>query len=849
MSNYQKMTGRTLPFETLMLPLQYASSYQEQYYVTLFVQVGAELASSLNKKVYEVTVLDIIGRSPLPELATLKGRKVCLYCPYEDTAGFIQDMRQLLTLQQHPIQNAEAKKYLLNIIGENGILDTVYDAKKSLALFQQSLQSMFGFEYVETFTSEILAYNKLSQTPFLICDFLPLSIYQAFAMSDPATIFKHIYQMLFAVISFAQEGIYFRELCPEQFRMSQNRQVRLLVPTYFTGNIPYDENRYSYFLKRTIPEYLPHPITWFLRNQQHPQVLRYFEKFPEGVCIGMLERTIRRILLPQYMMDKYENPAILHSTFANRLENTITQQEQEDLELFGAQVPVIPLPHHFQYYRQAIFTLLKDYNLNVEISAKLANALTILRQFSYPIMDTNEVRTSYTYNNHPITLNQLLKVIENLLEMNLQKTMGPVPNEDANTSFGDTKRLVMPSSFAAKRSTVTSNSDPNTSFGDTKRLVMPPSFAAKRSAVTSTGFKIQSSDSNAETRSYLRSNTVPPYTGDKVPSFPFIPPQNQSNPPTMMGMPPNPPTMIGMPPNVIPNIPKSNTSTPSPMGSGTTNPIVPGAANVSATLIPNTTNNNFPSTPPPQPAQSNFGLPTVIPSSKTTPLTTSQPNDNPQDRMTLARRISKIPITERLRIPSNKTSDYSNGIPSAGQDRTYSHVAREIQVTITKKLEAIQELLNEDIRLSEKFRQRLQSLLATGAVAAGLEDFFTQVNQFLKSQEVEFDLMRVVQARVTDDTAKQLSMYVPNNLQAIVASWGVNWVRRCRKILSKSLIRIIKSRFLLEADKITDINKVLPTPEQDILEFIIKYDTKYILHNKNELANQVIVEIDQTEQK
>jgi len=184
---------------------------------------------------------------------------------------------------------------------------------------------------------------------------------------------------------------------------------------------------------------------------------------------------------------------------------------------------------------------------------------------------------------------------------------------------------------------------------------------------------------------------------------------------------------------------------------------------------------------------------------------------------------------------------------SMTQSKVYVQMVKEVMDFIAKKLDKIQELLQDDPKFEEKFRERMYELLFTGTIFSSLQDFLMQANQLLQSQEVEFDLLRIVQAVVPENIQVEFVEYVSNELRGYILG-NPNWHKRCRKLLGKYITRIVKNRFLLEADKLLDINNVLPGLDEDILEFIVKFDVRSGFRSKRELAERLVLELEEMEQ-
>lgn len=65
---------------------------------------------------------------------------------------------------------------------------------------------------------------------------------------------------------------------------------------------------------------------------------------------------------------------------------------------------------------------------------------------------------------------------------------------------------------------------------------------------------------------------------------------------------------------------------------------------------------------------------------------------------------------------------------------------------------------------------------------------------------------------------------------------------KCHKIMVKYLVRVVKTRFLIHADRMLDIYRMFPDKNENLLEFICKFDLKYCFSTIQELAYTVFSE-------
>jgi len=677
MTEYQKIAGRSLPCRTIVLPLQY-TALNAYHYMGLFLELGAELSKKTPKRVYEASVVELIGRVPFPELAALKGKKITLYCPNEDMATFLCDMRDMIQIGQRALQNVGLKNniikirgsscspefYTSNTIAPSQLLKLAYDRNRISNIFYKAVQSMGLSENPEKIAQDILSVNELISVPFMISDFLQFSIYQAFATKDMPTILKNIYQMIFGIAGYAAEGIYFRELCPEHFRMNANHQIRLLVPSYFSINTT-KENRYAYFLKQVIPEYLPNAANWFLKNRQQPKVLQYFELFPAGVCIGMLERVLRRIFLPDYMAHKCDS---LSLTFSDRFEKMMNTHFQEDVELFGGQIPEVPTPAHFQHYQDSLFALLQQHGHSTELAVKIAETLTKLRQFSQPVIRDNGCSSSLTLGGRPVQVHELPKIIANLftLDTTTIRSISPTEILEKPNEAIETKRMPISNTV-------------------TRRMPQFPRYETKRQFPTQPIATQPIGASPIAISPIAQSSGITPMVSPPVAPSPIIQSPIAQMPPIV-------------PPPVAPIVPP-------PVAS----PIVPPPV-ASQVAMP-----TMDSSPAETVSLDQSHKPVGLTGSATYSIVPRETQRNPNlagterlekvDRRfrMVTKRIPKVPRTTTLQLP---IPDIMTNVANASmtQSKVYVQMVKEVMDFIAKKLDKIQELLQDDPKFEEKFR-------------------------------------------------------------------------------------------------------------------------------------------------
>jgi hypothetical protein len=400
---YQRIIGKPLPQNTLILPLQYPL-FGKIHHCIIFAQVKKELGRGASKRVEEAYVEELLGHIPLPDVASLKGQDIVLYRPRNEANIFIKDAISILKLKQRMLRNQNAWANIIKIKGYSFYLppgypevevdyaNLLYKGNLKLSpdipilqnILQASLDTTIAPGITQEITKEILQANELVSSPFMIGDVLPYSVEDVFFQIRPEIILHNVYQMVYTVAVYAAEGVYFRDLQPDNFRLTHKWEVKLIDPSYIDISV-HPEKRFSLFIKQTTPEYLPNVFSALRRSQNQEKLVRYFGEFPEGVCIGMLERVLKRIFLPQYMGSRYDN-LYKQCDSRNRIEAADKLKFEEDLDFFRDVVEVLPSPQHFVQYQESLVSYLeRERKFPKEFLLILASLLTMLREFSYPV--------------------------------------------------------------------------------------------------------------------------------------------------------------------------------------------------------------------------------------------------------------------------------------------------------------------------------------------------------------------------------------------------------------------------------------------------------------------------------
>ncbi len=458
MTLYEKLTDRKLPEHTLVLPLQY-SLFGNFYYCVLFAQIQQEIGKGVSKRVEQALVIDLLGEVPIPEVASLKGQHIVLYRPRDNVQSFINDIIAIVKLNQMKIKEYNARANIVKIRGHSLYISEEYQGTESdytkllyegylkletdmptlLAVLRSALGTRSSPEVVQQFTDEILQANDLVDSCFMIGEILPYSLDELFPQMDKETLLQNVYQMVYTIAAYAAEGIFFRDLQPSNFRLNQKQQVKLIDPSYIDALVP-KKNRYMSFIKQTTHEYLPNLCAYYQHKNEQEKLERYFGEFPAGVCIGMLERVLKRLFLPKYMGEKLDQ---LYRNPQTRLQKSHECKYQEDVDFFRDVVEELPSANHFSHYQGNIAYYMKREGIySPEVTTVIACLLTMLREFSYPVFTSKGCRTLLADEKGDfISIERLPSLVQSLLGI---AAVSPVGQTEMTGKHKETGRYTKP---------------------------------------------------------------------------------------------------------------------------------------------------------------------------------------------------------------------------------------------------------------------------------------------------------------------------------------------------------------------------------------------------------------------
>ena len=161
-----------------------------------------------------------------------------------------------------------------------------------------------------------------------------------------------------------------------------------------------------------------------------------------------------------------------------------------------------------------------------------------------------------------------------------------------------------------------------------------------------------------------------------------------------------------------------------------------------------------------------------------------------------------------------------------------------------EKMIGIKRLLEEHTMLRNKLEQALYEKISSGVTVEQAKFFFTHANNLLQRQETEFGLLKEAQALVPFQIHLRLEQVAPMEDKRYFSS---TLSQRCKKIVSRYLVRIVKSRFILEMDREKKMTDFFPKADEDILHYILQSDLKYCFTSLKEMASVMAREVSQTE--
>ena len=837
MTVYQQITNKPLPQDTLLLPLQYLV-FGSRHYGIMFVKLEKDLGRGTSKEVKQGFVEELLGRIPLPQVTSLKGKHIVLYRPRSDNHAFINDIISIVKLGQMQLKQYNAKANIAKIKGHSLYVDEGYlgtewdysrlfyggylqlnmDSETMVDILQYSLESISSPEMIDHLTGEVLEVNSMIDTPFMICDILPFSIYDGFRGMTAETILQNVYQMVYTIAAYAGEGIYFRDLQPDNFRVSHNQNVKLIDPSYIDASVP-PESRYFLFIKQTTPEYLPNAFNVLERQNQQENLKRYFGEFTEGVCIGMLERVLRRIFLPSYMAEKYDNLFLLQEP-SDRIESAANLKFCEDLDFFHDVIQATPGPQHFVQYRASVASYLEKEGMAQELIPKLAALLTDLRRFSYPVFSESGCQ-SLLHNDRgePVSISDLPQHVENLLKIvpdnhghtsaifqqprsyKRQLAEGPAgdftlagrgitasrsPSPDDNVRpCSNTKRL--------PRSKLSQKTEDTHSCSITKRLIRPQHIAQE-----------------TKTRGNLpdgRTFTPPATThlGDKTPT----------PPPSIKGrggeVESGQDSRIAAKDYLLsdankagyefkPRLPRQSDS---------------AGANIIASPSPEATFKG----------RTQFGgnASKFQKGGSWLPPVNTQASEDKHQHMPNSENFQKggswLPPTS---LPQNK-------------DR-YRATIDELLKFVEQKLSEVKKLLEQNATLRDKLSDLFYEKLSKNVSTSMLQDIFAKIENVLRDPDVDFDLLREAQPLISRQIYRELEQHASMENRRYYSASSATF-QRGKKIISRHLVRIAKTRYILHADPAAAIVSMLPAANENLAQFICNNDLQYCFTSLREVAN------------
>ncbi|NUM34985.1 MAG: hypothetical protein HUU50_10605 [Candidatus Brocadiae bacterium] len=983
MTYYQQHTGKPLVQNALVIPLQYLA-FGNEHNIAILVKIEKDIGKGASKHVQQAVVLDFIGRIPLPEIASLKGKRIAIYRPREDFHIFFNDIIAIVKLGQLQTNEYNAKANIVKIRGHSLYINEDYEGTEQdysrllyegylnlkinpgqlVRILENALAAVAGVENAQKIAQEILERNDLINTHFMIADILPNSLLDGLAQIDDNKILENVYQMVYTIASYAKQGIYFRDLQPDNFRMNDHYNVKLIDPSYIDSSVPI-ESRYALFIKQTTPEYLPSVFSFFLRNNEQEKIMHYFGDFTAGVCIGMLERVIKRIFLPKYMGEKYDS-LYLYNNPKMRIEKVIQLHFQEDMDFFHDMLQSFPTPEHFSEYQNTLLSYMRKEGVSYELSMKIPPLLAALRQFSYPVFTNNGCQSLLLDKlGVPVSIDTLSDYIADILQI---KTSQPPASNFLTKESIDKEKTGIPQKTSLREKTVSIHKEnlldttkvinPKlTKSWETKKYInpnfTPASFSTEVAAPITANLDVEIPVNIAfpypteqlqnfpDTNEQQETKKVFPKTGIFPASLKQSKGEGKTVPPTMI----RPVTPAPFPSTIISeqeDNPKSRAFLPMPNPPGIANTgkdmYLPKKSDekpgISSTVI-RSANTNMPYIPKPAGQQDAFSkktetikpvsFPTMIrPSNIPPPLpvespdlylqekqkvfpTRMRPAPNPPPVMETEQRVFKEgmmpnyatksfimpPIQEERedRLPPNAVVIPPN---AANLMQTDKHPALEKQVTtqrmrslsdaleIPKKSDPVQQdamprytssrmmqkqetrryeknvrlliekiktrlitiksIMDENPFFEEPFRQRIIEILASGTTHQCIEDFLCNSDATIHSYEENFELQRHAQSIVLSNILTRLEYIAPADIKKHFQP-NPTFAAKCKKIICRYLVRIVKTRFLLTADSMLDIFRMFPKPEEDLIEFICKHDYRNCFKSVHELPYAILRDI------
>ena len=468
---YQSLLGKPIPQNSLVVPVQYLI-FGKRYYCTFFLEVDKEIGRGTFKRVEKAKVIEILGTLPLPEISSLKNTDIALYRPRESFDLFVNDIEDIIKLDEMEISNYVIKSYLTRIKGHSLFLPENYQGtiEKYSYLFDKnlikknididdlrfslckSLSLLVPKEHLETVVREVLDYNDLINTPFMFSHFMPYALETHFQKMSEEEVLQGVYDLVAMVCYHAEEGIFFRDLRPDNIRLNKRKEIRLIDPSYISTKVT-PRFRYNQFIQQTSPEYLPNEFTLLMRQNNNHLITNYFAKFTEGVCIGMLERVLKRVFMPSYMLDE------LNLLYSLSNQERISQSHQlkinEDIDLFK-DTSLNYNEEHFEQYQKSILDRISREGHFDNIKTRISKVIQLLRLFSKPKISMSECESCLQDRGSTVTVEYLPKMVTKVLAItprlvkathrynkgNSQKDVSQMRTKPGRIGLNTTKRFV-----------------------------------------------------------------------------------------------------------------------------------------------------------------------------------------------------------------------------------------------------------------------------------------------------------------------------------------------------------------------------------------------------------------------
>ncbi|BBM83998.1 hypothetical protein [Candidatus Uabimicrobium amorphum] len=427
---YRNLLGKPIPQNALVVPVQYLI-FGKRYYCTFFLEVDKEIGRGAFKRVEKAKVIEILGTLPLPEIASLKDTDIALYRPRECFDLFVNDIEDIIKLDEMEISNYVIKSYLARIKGHSLFLPDHYQGtiekysylfdksliKKNLDMedlrfsLRKSLSLLIPNEHLDAVEKEILNYNDLINTPFMFCHFMPYAIETHLREMPTEEVLQCVYDLVAMVCYHAAEGIYFRDLRPDNIRLNKRKEIRLIDPSYISKKVK-PRFRYNQFIQQTSPEYLPSELALLMRQNNKHYIINYFAKFTEGVCVGMLERVLKSIFMPRYMENKLNPPRSL--TSQERIAQAHQSKINEDIDLFK-DTSLNYHEEHFEQYQKSVFERISREGYFEEIKTRISRVIELLRLYSKPKVNMMGCETYLKDRGSTVSVEYLPKMITKVL--------------------------------------------------------------------------------------------------------------------------------------------------------------------------------------------------------------------------------------------------------------------------------------------------------------------------------------------------------------------------------------------------------------------------------------------------